>query len=62
MVEIKDVVRVVGATGMRMGVPLEPWSSRRVREGVCNALTRLEDAGARGIRDVRRRLESELWP
>jgi hypothetical protein len=69
MVQIREVVRAASEAGVRMGVALEPWGQRAVREGVVERLVRAEDelelrrgdSGA-GLRAVRRRLEVELWP
>ena len=73
MVTIRECLKAASESGERLGVPLEPWSRRSVREGVCDAMTRAEDrAELRGgradprrgapLRSVRRRLEVELWP
>lgn len=65
MVTIRECVKAASEAGVRLGVALEPWSSRAVREGVCDALTRAEDRlepRGRVLRAVRRRLEAELWP
>lgn len=67
MVTIRECVRAASEAGVRLGVSLEPWRSRAIREGVCEAMTRCEDRleldGRRRdvLRGVRRRLELELW-
>lgn len=65
---------LVVASAADAGVTRDDFeSSRRAREVYCTALTRLEDAleskttprvegERRGVREVRRRLEQELWP
>ncbi len=67
-VGVRECIKAAGDFDARLGVPLEPWGERRVREGVLEAMIRLEDVGefgrrsTEGIRSVRRRLERELWP
>lgn len=75
--EVLTTVSDVGAKAefmaefKRRGGRLDGWSDRAVREAACNALTYTEDAAELRrmayekrvrLRDLRRRLECELWP
>lgn len=72
-VSIRECLVYLSEADLRPGIPVEPWSSRSVRETMCDRLTRAEDElelrksklvipYRNRIQSVRRRLEAELYP
>lgn len=42
-VSVRQCIKAMGDAGERLGVALEPWSERHVREGVLESMIRAED-------------------